>query len=83
VHDQRADGGDEFEEQDATKAWDRGLQRLDVIRLGLDEYMKRYMHCWDVADMNEAQRAQLRPSMAAAIQGTPQLPHDLSPMLSP
>jgi hypothetical protein len=27
-----------------TKAWDRDLQRLDVIRLGLDEYMHRYMH---------------------------------------
>jgi hypothetical protein len=22
-----------------TKAWDRGLQRLDVIKQGLDEYM--------------------------------------------
>ncbi len=78
------------------KAWERGLQRLDVIRQGLDEYMRRYMHCWDAADMNEAQRAQLRPSrpsmaaaiqlrpsMVAAIQGTTQLPHDLSPLLSP
>ena len=59
-----------------TKAWDRGLQRLDVIRQALDEYVRRYMQCWDVADMNEAQRAQLRPIMAAAmIQGTTQLPH--------
>ena len=66
-----------------TKAWDRGLQRLDVIRQGLDEYVHRYMHCWDVADMSEAQRAQLRPSMAAAIQGITQLPHDLVPLLSP
>jgi hypothetical protein len=66
-----------------TEAWDRGLQRLDVIRLGLDEYMHRYMHCWDVVDMNEAQRAQLRPSIAAAIQGITQLPHDLSPLLPP
>jgi hypothetical protein len=45
--------------------------------------MHQYMHCWDVADMSEAQRAQLRPSMAAAIQGITQLPHDLSPLLSP
>jgi hypothetical protein len=59
------------------KAWDRGLQHFDVIKQGLQEYMHLYMQCWDAADMNEAQRAQLRPSVAAAIQGITQLPHDL------
>jgi hypothetical protein len=63
---------------EVTKAWDRGLQRLDVIRPGLDEYVRRYMHRWDAANMTEGQLSQLRPSMAAAIQGTSQPLHDLS-----
>jgi hypothetical protein len=53
-----------------TVAWHRGLQRLDVLRLGLDEYVDMYMNPWDVADMSEEERAQqVRPSMATAIQG--------------
>lgn len=53
-----------------TTAWHHGLQRLDVLRLGLDEYVSMYMRRWDVADMSEAERAQqVRPSMATAIQG--------------
>jgi hypothetical protein len=50
-------------------AWHRGLQRLDVLRVGLDEYVSMYMKPWDVADMHDAQRAQwVRPSMSSAIQ---------------
>ena len=53
-----------------TMAWHRGLQRLDVLRMGLDEYVSMYMKPWDVADMHDAQRAQqVRPSMASAIMG--------------
>ncbi len=57
-----------------SKAWQSGLQRLDVLRcIGLEEYVDQ-MHIWDVADMNEAQRSQVRPSMAAAIRGIGSLP---------
>jgi hypothetical protein len=53
-----------------TMAWHRGLQRLDVLRVKLDEYVSMYMQRWDVADMSEAERAQqVRPSMATAVQG--------------
>lgn len=52
-----------------SKAWHSGLQRLDVLRPGLDEYVQMYMNRWDLAEMSEAERAQVRPSMASAIQG--------------
>jgi hypothetical protein len=53
-----------------TMAWHRGLQRLDVLRLGLDEYVSMYMRRWDVAEMSEAERAQqVRPSVATIVQG--------------
>jgi hypothetical protein len=35
-----------------TKAWHRGLQRLDGLRVKLDEYVSMYMQRWDVADMS-------------------------------
>jgi hypothetical protein len=50
-----------------TMAWHRGLQRLAVLRVKLDEYVSMYMQRWYVADMGEAERAQqVRPSMATA-----------------
>jgi hypothetical protein len=58
-----------------TKAWQSGLQRLDALKgVGLEEYVETYMDCWDVSGMNEAQRSQIRPSMAAAIKGARPLP---------
>jgi hypothetical protein len=61
-----------------SKAWQSGLQRLDVLRgMGLEEYqltVDTYMDCWDVSGMNEAQRSQIRPSMAGAIKGARPLP---------
>lgn len=52
-----------------SKAWRQGLQRLDVLRPGMEEYERVYMQPWDVADMAEEERLQVRPSIAAAIQG--------------
>ncbi len=58
-----------------SKAWQSGLQRLDVLSgMGLEEYVETYMDCWDVSGMSEVQRAQIRPSMAAAIKGARPLP---------
>jgi hypothetical protein len=53
------------------KAWQSGLRRLDVLRgVRLEAYVQRYMDCWDLSGIvNEAQRSQIRPCMAAAIQG--------------
>jgi hypothetical protein len=54
-----------------TKAWQSGLDRLDVLRgMRLEEYVETYMDCWDLSDMDESQRSLVRPSMAAAIRGT-------------
>ncbi len=54
-----------------SRAWPSGLQRLDVLRgVGLEIYAQTYMDCWDVSGMDEAQRSQVRPNMAAAIRGT-------------
>jgi hypothetical protein len=54
-----------------SRAWPSGLQRLDVLRgVGLEIYVQTYMDCWDVSGMDEAQRSQVRPNMAAAIRGT-------------
>jgi hypothetical protein len=53
-----------------SKAWQSGLQRLDVLKgMGLEEYVERHMDSWDLSIMDEAQRSQVRPHMAAAIRG--------------
>ncbi len=57
--------------KELTKAWQSGLQRLNVLRsMDLEEYFETYLYCWDLSDMDEAQRSLVRPSMAAAIRGT-------------
>jgi hypothetical protein len=40
-----------------SKAWQSGLQRLDVLRgMTLEQYVEEYMDVWDVADMDETLR---------------------------